>query len=125
MLPRYIEMRLKKKRKYAYLTMRDFGFDYEEADDPWDMPHSSFDTEVYVVTHRFLLSELPQFESTVKAYYEKSKSDVAWTNLEDAVKQAITYSHAPTKAIEEFFARAGVAVKKVFAKTVDFYELTD
>ena len=44
---------------------------------------------------------------------------------EDAVKQAITYSHAPTKAIEEFFARAGVAVKKVFAKTVDFYELTD
>lgn len=125
MLPWYIEIRLKKKRKYAYLTMRNFGYDYEEANDPWDMPHSSFNTEVYVATYRFLLADAPLFESTVKAYYAKKKSDIPWTTVEDAIQKAITYSHAPTKVIEELFALSGVAMKKVFAKTVDFYELKD
>ena len=68
MLAKYIEMALKKKRKYAYLTMKNFGYDYEEADDPWDIPHASFNTDVYVVTYRFLLSDLPLFESKVKEY---------------------------------------------------------
>ena len=125
MLPWYIEMRLKKKRKYAYLTMRNFGYDYEEADDPWDMPHCSFNTDVYVVTYRFLLADLPRFESAVKAYYAKKKSNLPWTTLEEVIQQAITYSYMPTKSIEELFALSGVAVKKVFAKTVDFSELKE
>ena len=125
MLPQYIEIRFKKKRKYAYLTMRNFGYDYEEANDPWDMMHSSFNTDVYVATYRFLLGDIPRFESAVKAYYAKKKSYISWTTMEDVIQKAITYSHAPTKAIEELFALSGVAVKKVFAKTVDFSELKD
>ena len=125
MLAKYIEMTLKKKRKYAYLTMKNFGYDYEEADDPWDMPHASFNTDVYVVTYRFLLSDLPLFESKVKAYYEKKKSYISWTTLEEVIKQALTYSATPTKAVEELFSMAGVEVKKVFAKSVDYHDLTE
>ena len=125
MIPWYIEILLKKKRKYAYLTMRNFGFDYEEANDPWDMPHCSFNTDVYVVTYRFLLADLSRFESGVKAYYAKKKSYIPWTTTEEVIQKAIIYAYMPTKAIEDLFALSGVAVKKVFAKTVDFHELTD
>ena len=118
------QIRMEKKRKYAYLTMRNFGYDYEEADDPWDMPHASPDTSVYVATYRFLLTDLALFESKVKAYYAKKKSLIPWTTLEEVIKQALTYAHMPTKAIEELFVMAGVGVKKVFAGSVDYYELT-
>ena len=122
MVAYYIETGLKKKIKYAYLTMKNFGFDGED-DDPWDPWYCKRNTSVYVAKYRFALQDLPVFEKTVKDYLAKHKQYIQWTTLEEALANHLAYTPTPTEYLEELFERAQVTYKKVFAKSVDISEL--
>jgi len=112
-MSRPVKVKIEVKRKYAYLSVIDYGYQY--YDDDVDSCNDAFirlgwDCDYYVTVHRIIKEALPIVEAALKAAVEKSTS-MEWSDFETAFSEYLTDTWSPLNSAAEVFRRAGVEFK--------------
>ena len=112
MFSRTVNAKIEKKRKYAYITLTDYGI-ADDEDDPWSLPMVSTSGDYLVRSYRILLRDCFLFEDALKNLCLHHLTGFVWQDAESALCEFLSDTYETWENLDEVFFRAGIFYKRL------------
>ena len=116
MFSRTVKAKIEKKRKYAYITLTDYGI-ADDEDDPWSLPMVGTSGDYLVRSYRILLRDCFLFEDALKNLCLHRLTGFVWQDAESALSEFLSDTYQTWENLDEVFFRAGIFYKQLPDRT--------